>query len=422
MSSSKYFVFHVSPFSLQGEHNHSPREESSRCVYLQDRDKLEPGETRDGSGDFLDMDLPVGSEDRKAGFVNPSVRTNYREYNQAMLERPEFPDEAIIACLRSDYQLRNPQVEFLPLGVDQNSAVYRAVDGGQGNYFVKLRHGLFNGTSVTLPRYLSDQGLHQIIAPLKTRTGMLWANLDNFAVILYPYIEGRNGYEIDLSDHHWIELGQTLQRIHSTILPEAIKSKIKRETYSPQARETVKRYLTQIEQESPVNPVGVKLTAFLKSKQHDIFDLVERAERHAQALQGNPPARVLCHSDLHAGNILIDGSDALYIVDWDEPIYAPKERDLMFPGGGQGFRGHTAGEEEALFYRGYGPASIHPTALAYYRYERIVQDIAAFCDQVFSSDDRGEDREQAFNYLTSNFKPGGTIEIAYRSDQTGASR
>ena len=98
-------------------------------------------------------------------------------------------------------------------------------------------------TSVTLPRYLSDQGLRQIIAPLKTRTGQLWANLDDFTVILYPYIEGQDGYEVDLSDQHWVELGQTLQRIHSTILPEAIKGKIKRETYSPQARETVKRYL-----------------------------------------------------------------------------------------------------------------------------------------------------------------------------------
>jgi spectinomycin phosphotransferase len=365
--------------------------------------------------------LPVGSEDRKAGFVNLSVRTNYREYNQAMLERPEFPDEAIIACLRSDYQLRNPQVEFLPLGVDQNSAVYRAVDGGQSNYFVKLRRGLFNETSVTLPRYLSEQGLHQIIAPLKTRTGKLWANLDDFTVILYPYIEGRNGYEIDLSDHHWVELGKTLQRIHSTVLPEAIKGKIKRETYSPQTRDTVKRHLAQIEQDSPMDPVSDILLAFLKSKRDEILDLVERTERCAQALQENPPAQVLCHSDLHAGNILIDGNDALYIVDWDDPIYAPKERDLMFPGGGQGFRGHTALEEEALFYQGYGPARIDQAALAYYRYERIIQDISAFCDQIFTSDETCGDREQTYHYLTSNFLPGGMIEITYRSDQTGVS-
>jgi spectinomycin phosphotransferase len=79
---------------------------------------------------------------------------------------------------------------------------------------------------------------------------------------------------------------------------------------------------------------------------------------------------VLCHSDIHAGNILMEATGALYIVDWDNPILAPKERDLMSIGGGQFGNVHTA-QEEALFYRGYGQTQIDPVALAYYRYERL---------------------------------------------------
>ena len=72
---------------------------------------------------------------------------------------------------------------------------------------------------------------------------------------------------MDLSDQHWVELGQTLQRIHSTILPEAIKSKIKRETYSPQARESVRRYLAQIRAGLSDGPGrSDKLAAFLKDQ------------------------------------------------------------------------------------------------------------------------------------------------------------
>ena len=127
---------------------------------------------------------------------------------------------------------------------------------------------------------------------------------------------------------------------------------------------------------------------------------------------------VLCHADAHAGNILIDAQGALYIVDWDNPILAPKERDLMFIGGAQGFRGVTPAEEETLFYQGYGPAQIDPLALAYYRYERIIQDIAAFCEQLLLTGEGGEDREQSYGYLASNFLPGNTIEIAYSSDKT----
>ena len=115
---------------------------------------------------------------------------------------------------------------------------------------------------------------------------------------------------------------------------------------------------------------------------------------------------------------MIDANGAFYIVDWDTLTLAPKERDLMFVGGGLLGSGHTPQEEESLFYRIYGQTEIDPIGLAYYRYERIVQDIAAFCEQIFSTNDGGADREKSFQYLISNFLPNSTIEIAYESDKT----
>jgi thiamine kinase-like enzyme len=41
----------------------------------------------------------------------------------------------------------------------------------------------------------------------------------------------------------------------------------------------------------------------------------------------------LCHSDIHAANLLISNGD-FFIVDWDTLIMAPKERELMFIGAG----------------------------------------------------------------------------------------
>ena len=89
----------------------------------------------------------------------------------------------------------------------------------------------------------------------------------------------------------------------------------------------------------------------------------------------------------------------------------------MFVGGGQFGDGRTAEEEEALFYRGYGPTTVDPRALAYFRYERIIEDIAVCCEQLFLSDAGGADREQALRYLTSNFLPNGTITIVYRGNR-----
>ena len=74
-------------------------------------------------------------------------------------------------------------------------------------------------------------------------------------------------------------------------------------------------------------------------------------------------------------------------------------------------------QEELLFFQGYGEVQIDPRALAYYRYERIIQDIAVFCEQLFLTADGGEDRAQALRFLKSNFLPNHTVEIAYKSDK-----
>jgi len=78
---------------------------------------------------------------------------------------------------------------------------------------------------------------------------------------------------------------------------------------------------------------------------------------------------------------------------------------------------HTPQEEEIPFYQGYGQTQLDPIALAYYRFERIIQDIAVYCEQLLLSNEGSEDREQSLIFLESNFLPDGTIEVAYRSDK-----
>ena len=333
-----------------------------------------------------------------------------------MLEKPGLQDEHIVACLQNEFGLSVVQISFLPLGADLNTAVYRAVAEDETVYFVKLRQGVFDETSVALPRFLSEQGIEQIIAPLAAKTGELWADLDVFKVILSPFVEGRNGYAVRMSERHWRDFGAALKRVHTAKIPAALRKQIRQEDYSPQYRDTVKIFLERIENESFDDPVAIEVAAFLQSKRSEVRDLVGRAERLARALQARSPEFIVCHSDIHAGNIFIGADDALYIVDWDEPIQAPKERDLMYIGGGLLGGWHTAGEEESLFYPAYVQTRIDPRAMAYYRYERIIEDIAIYCEQLLLTDEGGDDREQSLHYLKSNFMPNSTIEIAYRSD------
>jgi spectinomycin phosphotransferase len=333
-----------------------------------------------------------------------------------MLEKPDLPDEKIIACLQDEYGLRIAQFTFLPLGADMNTAVYRAAAADGSSYFVKLRLADFDPIAVDLPKYLHDQGIAQIIPPLAAQSGRLWAALETCRLIVYPFVAGRDGYQIDLTQQHWYDFGRAMKALHTIELPPGLLARIPRETYPAAGRELVRKSIAWAENGHFDDPVAARLAAILREHRGAILDLVARAERLARQLQSAPRPFVPCHSDVHAGNIFIDDSGKLYIVDWDNPILAPKERDLMFPGGAQGFGGHPLEAEETLFYRGYGPGEVDPAALAYYRCERIVQDMAVFCSQLLSGSEGGADREQAIGYLLSNFEHGGTLEIALRTE------
>jgi spectinomycin phosphotransferase len=332
-----------------------------------------------------------------------------------MLEKPDLPDEQLIACLQREYGLRIVQIDFLPLGNDMNTAVYRVVADDARPYFLKLRSGHFDEITVAIPRLLSDQGMAQIIAPLATSAGQLWARMDAFALILSPFVEGKNGLEVTLSDRQRVEIGAALKRLHTLAVPEALRQRIPRETFSPYWRDLVRGYLARAEDTTFADPVAAALTALLRAKRAVVDDLMLRAEQLAAHLQSQSLEFVVCHADIHAWNVLIDPSGRLFIVDWDTLILAPKERDLMFIGAGIDHVWPSA-REHALFYQGYGATEIDPTALAYYRFERIVEDIAAYCAQILLTDQGGENRAEGLRQLVDQFEPGSVIEVAFASD------
>jgi spectinomycin phosphotransferase len=333
-----------------------------------------------------------------------------------MLDRPDFPEEKIAACLQTDYGLSIAQVTFLPFGTDLSTVIYRSVAEDGKVYFCKLKLGEFDETSVEIPKLLSDQGIGQIIPPLVTKTGKLRAELDNFKLIVYPFIEGRDGYGHELTEPQWAEFGSALKRIHTTAVPPALRQNIRKEDYSPEFREECTNLLKSLETTTFDDPVIGNLYALLEAQRDPILKLIEGAQRLAPVVAARDLEFVLCHADMHPGNLFLVEQASLFIVDWDYPRMSPKERDLMFIGGGHGFVNRTAQEEESFFYQAYGPADIDPIALAYYRYERNLFDIAVLSGQVLTSKEGGKDRAQFLEYLGYSFLPNGPVEIALQSN------
>lgn len=362
-----------------------------------------------------------------------------------MLEKPEIPDRLVIERLRDEFGLQVRRLSFLPLGADVNTAVYHVLTDSEQAFFLKLRKGASpaawgagfapEGLDVLVPQFLYNQGITAIIAPLEARGGQPWATLDAYKMILYPFIEGKDGYDVPLTAGQWQEFGAALRSIHSARVPPGLARLIPRETYSSRGRDIVRSYQAQVEARDYRDPAAAQMAAFMKARRREIDRLVQRAEELSLALSAHPPEYVLCHSDVHPGNLLIPTPSEeaqgettharVYIVDWDTPLFAPKERDLLLIGGCSTWNGPR---EEALFYLGYAgdpdfqQKGLDPIALAYYRCERIIQDIAEFCQQLLESEGGGEDREQSLMYFESNFLPGHEIELALRTDPEGVNR
>ena len=336
-----------------------------------------------------------------------------------MLEKHPLSEQHIIDCLDTHYGIKIVTLTLLPLGADMNASVYKAQAQDQSSYFVKLKRGQDHNIGIAIVEWLHHAGIQEIIPPIQTNHGQSTQHIDDFTLILYPFVEGQDGFSRTLTDEQWVKLGKALRQVHELQVPLSIQHRIRQETYSPKWREIVRSLYAYIEsdQRLSVDEIALKLLAFMKAHRVAINRLVDRAEELAQKLQNMSSTFVLCHSDIHGGNVLIDeNNNTLYTVDWDEPIMAPKERDLMFIGGGVANVWNKP-HEEALFYQGYGKTEINTAMLAYYRHERIVQDIAEYGQALFLTAEGGEGRAEMFKYFIAMFESRGVVDIAFETDR-----
>jgi spectinomycin phosphotransferase len=325
-------------------------------------------------------------------------------------------DQRIIDCLNANYGIKVARLTFLPLGADLNASVYKAETHDQSSYFIKLKRGHHHDISATIIALLHDAGIQQIIPPIKTKYGQPIQHIDDFTLIVSPFIEGQDGFSRDLTDDQWLTLGKVMKQIHEIDVPPSIQLIIRREDYSPKWREAVRSLYAHIESEPSGDEIALKLIAFMKKHSVTIHRLIDRAEQLGKQIQDHTQKFVLCHSDIHGGNVLMDGNDIIYMMDWDDPIMAPKERDLMFIGGGVANVWNKP-HEEKFFYKGYGKTEINRTILAYYRHERIVEDIAVLGQQLLLTSVDNQNRIESYQHFIDQFELQGVVEIAFKTDE-----
>jgi spectinomycin phosphotransferase len=193
-----------------------------------------------------------------------------------------------------------------------------------------------------------------------------------------------------MTQRQWNSFGNLLAQVHAAPLPVTLDDHLPEEDFShatlPSVTQAVDRGLRSdvISADETVQALAKEWRAGLADRIHV---LLAAADDLGCRLRAESPRHVLCHGDPHVGNVLlVDGTP--WLLDWDDAMLAPKERDLVLLKGGMGGYGPANPTEQAWFDDGYGSAAVDPVLLTYYRCTRAVEDVVDFAHQILDVDRR----------------------------------
>lgn len=289
-----------------------------------------------------------------------------------MLDKPAIPDESLKTALLENYGIPVRMLEFLPLGLDTQAGVYRVSSETGEIYFLKLKLGQLYESSAFVPRFLSDQGIFAVVAPLPTIKNKLWFEIEGWTGLLYPFIEGISSWEPGLNEVEWQATGKAVRQIHGVTLPPELAARIRREQFHP---EEYTGWMVNFEKD-PANFPGKSeaerlITDCWTANRETIHKLLNLMETLAVKLREQTGSLVICHADLHPGNMIRTAQNEVFFIDWDDVMLALKERDFIFAGL------DWAGDDPTAvpFFQGYGETTLDWSALTYYLAERAVTDL-----------------------------------------------
>ncbi|MBA2374157.1 MAG: aminoglycoside phosphotransferase family protein [Chloroflexi bacterium] len=330
-----------------------------------------------------------------------------------MLEDPKLDPRDLATALRAGWAVEATAFRFVP-GYDMHAASYEVATPG-ARAFLKVRFGPAADAPLEVPRALLDAGVPNILAPKRTLSSALWHAMgDGRTLTLYPFVAGRNAMEAGMTADQWRSFGSTLRAVHDSALAERLVDRLPAETFGLASAAAVRATLDAANRPPTRSPAGERLGALLRGKRSRIEAILERAAELGARLGERPLARVLCHADIHAANVLVADDGRILLVDWDGPMFAPRERDLMFIIGSRIAR-PVEPHEEAWFFEGYGEFRVDPDAIVYYRYERILEDLGEIGSSVFGDRVQPESsRESEVSLAEGFFGPGGILEDVER--------
>lgn len=239
---------------------------------------------------------------------------------------------------------------------------------------------------------MKDAGIERIGYPVHTKNHELYVKDNDELIILFNYIEGAQSYDYD-----YYTFGKLLGEIHQ--ITNKIETDIPVESFKFDIKDVFEKQYNDILASKEKNPVAQYLKEVLKQNKEEIDKYYEVLQKLIAQTPRTKTDLVITHGDA-GGNVLVKFPTDIYIIDWDEILLAPRERDLWVL------------EHESKFVAGYKSVvpnfAVNEIARDFCIVNQYFYYIAYYFDEILGDGSEGYKREKLksfSDFFTGWIKP-----------------
>ena len=302
---------------------------------------------------------------------------------------PQIDQARLIACVAAEYGVAPRRLTYIPRGEVTYNYVAEAEDGAR--YILKVLDGS-RLARISLQRMpfvlllmdeLRSRGLlRNVPQPIFTATGAPTASCDDNQLVLLDYVEGKNpDWETLHRPDVWAWLAHDVAHLH--LATEVLESPCPDiETFEIPFETALLDGMAALAKVTAKDRPGHQALASLLLPQADtMMALLTRLKELADLSRSLASFNVLCHTDIHKWNLLIDADDILTIIDWEGAKLAPAEHDLF------AFNGDDFPAFLEAYLRAGGVRDLHAETFGFYFYRRNLEDLTDYIVRILYEDD-----------------------------------
>ncbi|ASR35614.1 hypothetical protein BAY61_12090 [Prauserella marina] len=335
-----------------------------------------------------------------------------------MFQAPATDADKVGTLLAEHYDLDiTDSTGLVPVegGADLAATLWTATDSRGQRFAVKWSGG-GSAAGLVLPAALSEALPGSTAKPVPSRTGALWIDTGDMRLSIMEWIAGTSALEAPLGRETWEAQGRLLGTLHGLPVTGQLREWVPREDFDPSRWAALFERVDAVigENGAPHDEPASRLAEAWLPHRADLRTVHDLTIRLGGVLRerASLPEFVPCHADPHLGNLILTGEGPV-LIDFDDAVLAPAERDLMFVlGGGVLADLPVTPEHQADFMNGYarqGTVEVDTELITYYRGLRTLEDIAEPASVVLDPSAPAKEREGNLGYVTDVLSPAGLL-------------